>query len=161
IYIHTSWQANDPLVHYTAGDLKDLSVNPTNRVNFIVENPPLQNIGEINTRYRPWGGNPQNNDPLTDQQVAVKDPYVTRSDDWEFPTNKYPNIGWLGRVHRGTPWQTVFLKSTNAMQIGGRLDLGLQNWSKWTGNPVTIANPALSNMVSPSMFTALSRMIDP
>jgi len=161
IYIHTSWQANDPLVHYTAGDLKDLSVNPTNRVNFIPENPPLQNIGEINTRYRPWGGNPQNNDPLTDQQVAVKDPYVTRSDDWDFPTNKYPNIGWLGRVHRGTPWQTVFLKSTNAMQIGGRLDAGLQNWSKWTGNPVTIANPALSNLVSPSMFTALSKMIDP
>src|ERR1041385_4259814 len=25
IYIHTSWQANDPLVHYTIGDLVDLS----------------------------------------------------------------------------------------------------------------------------------------
>ena len=36
---------------------------------------------------------------------------VTRSDDWDFPTNKFPNIGWLGRVHRGTPWQTIDMKS--------------------------------------------------
>ena len=30
---------------------------------------------------------------------------------WSFPTNKFPSIGWLGRVHRGTPWQTIFLKA--------------------------------------------------
>ena len=164
IYVHTSWQANDPLVHYTAGDLKDLSAGPsdTNRVNFISQNPPLANIGLVNTRYRPWGGNPTgSDDPLTDRQMAVKDPYVTRSDDWDFPTNKYPNIGWLGRVHRGTPWQTVFLKSTNALQIAGTLDAGFLNWEKWTGNPVFISNPALSNMVSPAMVGALSKMIDP
>jgi hypothetical protein len=155
IYIHTSWQANDPLVHYTTGDLLDLSIDETNRVNFYTLNPPLPNIGQINTRYRPWGGNPQNTDPMTDYQMAVKDPYVTRSDDWDFPTNKFPNIGWLGRVHRGTPWQTVFLKSTNFMQTAGRLDLSLGNWAKWTGNPVTIAIPALSNMVS---LTAVSNM---
>jgi hypothetical protein len=154
IYVHTSWQANDPLVHYTAGDLKDLSVDETNRVNFQSQNPPLPNIGVINTRYRPWGGNPQNNDPMTDYQMAVKDPMVTRSDDWDFPTNKYPNIGWLGRVHRGTPWQTVFLKSTNFMQSAGRLDLGILNWAQWTGNPLKIGNPALTNMVSPAVIAA-------
>ncbi|MCX6916719.1 MAG: hypothetical protein NT167_27355 [Verrucomicrobia bacterium] len=48
-----------------------------------------------------------------------------RSDDWDFPTNKFPNIGWLGRVHRGTPWQTVYLKS-------GSMDLFA--WQKWSGN---------------------------
>jgi hypothetical protein len=161
IFIHTSWQANDPLVHFTAGDLKDLSVNPTNQVNFVGENPPLNNIGELNTRYRPWGGNPGNNDPLTDRQIAVKDPYVTRSDDWDFPTNKYPNIGWLGRVHRGTPWQTVFLKSTNAMHIGGRLDAGLVNWAKWTGNPLLLSGRDLTNVMSTSTVTNLSKLIDP
>ena len=31
--------------------------------------------------------------------------------DWLFPTNKFPSVGWLGRVHRGSPWQTFFLKS--------------------------------------------------
>jgi hypothetical protein len=36
---------------------------------------------------------------------------VRQSDDWDFPTNKFPNLGELGRVHRGTAWQTVYLKS--------------------------------------------------
>ena len=43
--------------------------------------------------------------------LALKDPLVWRSDDWDFPTYKFPSVGWLGRVHRGTPWQTVYLKS--------------------------------------------------
>ena len=154
IYLHTSWQANDPLVHYTVGDLVDVRFgieDETNRVNFYSKNPPLDNLGVINTRYRPWGGNPDNVDPMTDYQMAVKDPFVFRSDDWDFPTNKYPNIGWLGRVHRGTPWQTVFLKSTNFMQSAGRFDLSLQNWVKWTGNPVIIGMPAVTNMISQSL----------
>jgi hypothetical protein len=152
IYIHTSWQANDPLVHYTAGDLTDLSLDPTNRVDFQSHNPPLDNLSKVNTRYRPWGGNPQSSDPTTDFQVAIKDPYVTRSDDWDFPNNKFPNVGWLGRVHRGTPWQTVFLKSTNFLQsVPGLPKLSLLNWQKWTGNPVFITNPALTNMVSPNL----------
>jgi hypothetical protein len=37
-----------------------------------------------------------------------------RSDQWDFPTNRWPNIGWVGRVHRGTPWQTVYLKQPAA-----------------------------------------------
>jgi hypothetical protein len=36
---------------------------------------------------------------------------MTNSDAWDFPTNKLPTVGWLGRVHRGTPWQTVYMKS--------------------------------------------------
>lgn len=142
IYVHTTWQANDPLVHYTAGDLIDTSFSSTN-VDFASQVPPLNNLGRINTRYRPWGGNPENLDPLTDYSMAVKDPFVNRSDDWDFPTNKFPNIGWLGRVHRGTPWQTVFLKSTNFLQtipvpLGTRLDLNpnMLNWARWSGNPV-------------------------
>src|SRR5262249_51155664 len=42
------------------------------------------------------------------------------------------NIGWLGRIHRGTAWQTVYMKSadvaTNA--IGSTPT----DWQKWTGN---------------------------
>jgi hypothetical protein len=153
IYVHTVWQVNDPLVHYTVGDLVDsLTFDETNRVNFTALG--LNNIGQINKRYRPWGGNPNNSDPLTDTQFAVKDPLITRSDDWDFPTNKFPNVGWLGRVHRGTPWQTVFLKSTNYLQSipgpSGPVQ-SLLNWAKWTGNPVLIANPALTNMVSAAL----------
>jgi hypothetical protein len=67
-------------------------------------------IGDVNSkRYFPW--NTGNDAEKYD--LAVKDSGVFKSDDWQFPTNKLPTIGWLGRVHRGTPWQTVYLKSTD------------------------------------------------
>ena len=47
--------------------------------------------------------------------LALKDPLVWQSDDWDFPTYKFPTVGWLGRVHRGTPWQTVYLKSPDIL----------------------------------------------
>jgi hypothetical protein len=77
----------------------------------------------LNERYRPWGGNPKSEseaDP-NESDVSLKDPGMWSSDFWTFPTNKFPNIGWVGRVHRGTPWQTIYLKSAMA-------DL-----NKWTG----------------------------
>ena len=79
---------------------------------------PINSLLSINQRYEPWGGNPHKsgaagmNAPV--YELKVKDPVANlqgRSDHWDFPTNKFPNIGWLGRVHRGTPWQTVYLKS--------------------------------------------------
>jgi hypothetical protein len=127
IYYQTSWQANDPLVHYTVGDLVDFYDNfQTNRIRF--ENAwATNNMGSINKRHEPWGGNPAGSSSAspTAKDWAVKDPMVTRSDDWDFPTNKFPNIGWLGRVHRGTPWQTINLKSPVTNHI---------TWMKWSGN---------------------------
>jgi hypothetical protein len=139
IYIHTTWQANDPLVHYTMGDLIDLNIDPTNRVNFVSGNPPLENIGAINNRFEPWGGSltGRSNPDIGVNDIAAKDPQITRPDYWDFPTNKFPNPGWIGRVHRGTPWQTVFLKSTNVLQSA---TAGLKGWQKWTGNLVYNTN---------------------
>ncbi len=92
-----SYQANDPLVHYTYGDLED-------------PQPPnwKASLGAKNLRYQPWV---KNASAAFSNNMTLKDPNITRSDDWNFPTNKFPNVGWLGRVHRGTPWQTIFLKS--------------------------------------------------
>ena len=128
IYKVVEWEANDPLVHYTINDLRNLQ-----RTNsFALDNPDTKLVdllGHINRRYEPWGGTPKlgtNNAPA--YAMVVKDPMqrtYARSDDWDFPTNKFPNIGWLGRVHRGTPWQTVYLKS-------GSMDLFA--WQKWSGN---------------------------
>ncbi|HEX4646803.1 MAG TPA: hypothetical protein VH598_14465, partial [Verrucomicrobiae bacterium] len=126
---YVSWQANDPLVHYTVSDLTDLK-NASNTVFFVV--PPSrsffpltnQNIGKINDRYQPWGGNPLNPD-ITAYNLALKDPLVTRSDDWNFPSGAPLDFSWLGNVHRGTPWQTVYLKST---PVDPRL------WQLWTGD---------------------------
>jgi hypothetical protein len=109
-----SLQANDPLVHYTVEDLIDVRQTNFSQVIKPPTNPrPPTNLGKINDRYRPWGGKP-GKDPAADVTAynpGFKDPLVRKSDDWEFPTNKYPNLGLIGRVHRGTPWQTVYLKS--------------------------------------------------
>ncbi len=140
-----SWQANDPLVHYTAWDLLDLE-----QTNVLTEiKPPggpaltvyQMGLGRLNERYRPWGRFEQTVDADT-FNFAIKDPRVTRSDDWQFPTNKLPNIGWLGRVHRGTPWQTVFLKATNiiAYRTPANTNEGFWRWAKWTGNAIGVRN---------------------
>ena len=137
IYIHTSWQANDPLVHYMIGDLLDLRVSPTNRVDFVSHIPPLDNLSLINNRYEPWGGSPvgSSNPSMPPTQIAAKDPWVTRSDAWDFPTNRPLGIGWVGQVHRGTPWQTIFLKSPNILLQTLNVNQNLAAWQRWTGNP--------------------------
>ena len=163
LYLHTSWQANDPLVHYTIGDLTDLSVDPTNRVDLADHNPPLDYVGRLNKRYDPWGGGPagssQRDFPETD--MAVKDPLVYRSDSWDFPTNRFPNVGWLGRVHRGTPWQTLYLKSPNILLrkgVGGtQVQESFNSWKKWTGNPLAYIN---YGQVSSSIFSNYTAYAD-
>ena len=117
----TTWQANDPLVHYQLPDL--YSLTPSNSMVQILVPPntpapvnsSLSTLGAMNTRYAPWGGNPQLNDPFspvdpTAYKGTIKDPGVRNSEDWDFPSSKFASIGWLGRVHRGTPWQTIYLK---------------------------------------------------
>jgi hypothetical protein len=142
------WQVNDPLVHYLAGDIDQPGVEPS------FEAPPptapmptLTNttyatIGQLNTRYMPWGGHQRINPSAPDfntlnaYNLALKDPLVWRSDDWDFPTYKMPTVGWLGRVHRGTPWQTVYLKSPNILEqtnSSGAV-IGTNTWVQWTGD---------------------------
>jgi hypothetical protein len=146
----TSWQANDPLVHYTVDDLK---VFKTNLYEFVIAGTVPQtfaNFGkQVNDRYEPWTNNlPTHSSSRTLYDLTLKDPLVGRSDDWDFPTNKYPNIGWLGRVHRGSPWQTVYLKAAG-------LDLG--QWMKWSGNAGVVANfGQLSTNILP-IYTAFGR----
>jgi hypothetical protein len=128
-----TWQINDPLVHYMAADLANPSSgNITLRLHPPTNAPPaLSNIvGVVGVRYQPWGYPLGSATPIA-TNLALIDPLVQSSDDWQFPTNKFPTIGWLGRVHRGTPWQTVFLKSTNILAA----NTGLQIWTNWTGNP--------------------------
>jgi len=136
---HT-WQANDPLVHYLASDLSYLAI--TNDVRYESLKTPVQtleNLGRLNNRYQPWGGNPRQATDRNAYNLALKDPLMRRSDDWDFPTNKFPNIGWLGRVHRGTPWQTVYLKASDIVAAD------LNSWQHWIGNP----DPADARRLAP------------
>ena len=134
-FYSTSWQANDPLVHYTINDLTDPLITDENSTNKVLKiRPPTvssaeviaknSNLGRVNERYQPWGGGGQLAG-INAFNYYVKDPLVVNSDAWKFPANKFPGIGWLGRVHRGTPWQTMYLKSGVASWT---------NWWSWAGS---------------------------
>jgi hypothetical protein len=126
-----SWQANDPLVHYHLQDLIILDptapgVGNTSAEMVVPPRAPApanlwrNTLGLGNTAYAPWGGHPlQNPDPFhpvdpNAYALAIKDPRLGNSNDWDFPQGEQPSVRWLGRVHRGTPWQTLYLKSAVA-----------------------------------------------
>jgi hypothetical protein len=164
---HITWQANDPLVHYVAGDLNGPNAS---HLDHTIDKLTDENLGVLNDRYMPWGGNPLT--PGADQYPcypAIKDPLVRQSDDWDFPTNKFPGVGWLGRVHRGTPWQTVYLKASdvlNLVQIIGTPPtattnyIGVNTWMTWTGNrnvfDATNAAPAQDRLLFDLFTTAFN-----
>jgi hypothetical protein len=106
----------------------------------------LGNQPKVVSAYAPWGVNPRLGTSvdvgLTDANstafdVAFKDPLIRRSDDWDFPTNKFPGLGWMGRVHRGTPWQTLYLKGLRpelGTQSANDRYLGRKSWIAWAGH---------------------------
>jgi hypothetical protein len=116
-----------------SGDFLVTYVNRTNRVA-----APYKFVNA----YAPWGisanlgtGIPS---PALEVDMAYKDPLVTNSAAWSFPTptNAFASIGQLGRIHRGTPWQTVYLKSSIA-NIGAYSEGNIadrHHWKWWSGS---------------------------
>ena len=161
IWDYVEWQANDPLVHYLASDL--LSQNPNSGLHRSDQlpvadypQPPINTLGAT-SRYQPWGRSGQlSSSPFQAgggyhydadaYNLSYRDSLVSGSDFWDFPTHKYPNVGWIGRVHRGTPWQTVFLKATNLLSLTqtDKFDkahtTGVNTWNVWTGNQFVYDN---------------------
>lgn len=149
-----SWVVNDPLVHYTVGDLtwpghtggmagpSDISYASADI---------STDLGIPNTRLEPWPGVPILAENQTvGANMTFKDPYIMKPANWHFPTNKFPSIGWLGRVHRGTPWQTIFLKADGVLQKDAS-----NNWNQWTSSWVSTAETYPTNdYVLPDLFTA-------
>jgi len=177
IYVGTFWQANDPLVHYTIGDLQGL----TDQQNYVFNGqgvmlaPAQANWDAAHTNvflnllfeagsaiqhgqdncYQPWTNNLLGSVPgqthRTLYNIMVQDPLITRSDDWPFLTNKYPSLGWLGRVHRGTPWQTVYLKSPG---------IDFATWTNWSGDTLFVTNfGQFSTNILPMLTNALGTLI--
>jgi hypothetical protein len=144
IYDYESWQVNDPLVHYLASDLSYANPGTTGIQKSDDPSAALSslnvNLYNVPTRWSPWG---QNyffaNGASTDAWLTqLKDPLLWRPDNWDFPNGKYPSIGWLGRVHRGTPWQTVYLKASDVLSYSdGTGNNGFNTWAQWTGDSQT------------------------
>jgi hypothetical protein len=134
-YAGSTLIVNDPLVHYTVGDLTRPNLD-TNQVL------------TVNDRYEPWPSPYTTSSQTIGANTTFKDPLIYGSDFWNFPTNLFANVGWIGRVHRGTPWQTIFLKSdspTGAAQ-------NFANWTnKWVSTPDTYPT---SDYALVDLFTA-------
>ncbi len=126
---YLTWQANDPFVHFVRQDLESRrSFNGIRR-----EQPngpilPVPNVGSLNDRFEPWGGSRQSsiNSPggVPRYSAACKDPLVFSAKDWDFENDGRLNFAWIGKVHRGTPWQTLYLKSAAVES---------DTWRTWLG----------------------------
>ena len=139
-----SWQVNDPLVNSTADDFKMYSIYPPrlNDQGSPIQNGPVWmpndagnspfwrrptvytghawrlgvNLGRQNAATQPWG--------VGKMDSALKDPGVVNHREWRFPDmarGGLKNSGWLGLVHRGTPWQTLYMKAKRPgiLQVSG------------------------------------------
>jgi hypothetical protein len=149
------WQVNDPLVHQYPADIfyRERSGQPVRVMPPVITySGSLQGLGNLNERYRPWPAfteeiwyDPHANNP------ALKDPLLRASDHWDFPTNTPLSLEMLGRIHRGTPWQTIYLKSA---------DVDLPTWQTWTGH----ADPAVAEQTHPrrdwSLLTTLQALLN-
>ncbi len=148
VYNYSHWQANDPLVHYLASDLycatNLASLRFTNDI-FVGKTQP--ELSAFIQRFSPWGLEAAlafNTNKFLDHNgynLQYKDPGVWRPDFWDFPSGKFPSPGWLGRIHRGTPWQTVYLKCSNVIDtnIPGSWN-GTNTWAQWTGDTQSVSN---------------------
>ena len=163
IYFNMNWQANDPLVHYTVADL----VRPTNSQVELDVSPrtPVDSINRLNPRYEPWTFQTAGaSTSPTRFDLSLKDPLISRSDDWDFPEAQPLSPEWLGRVHRGTPWMTINLKSTRTDQLRWR------EWMPgWNSQDSLLADPSsdrlLVDLLAPLLNTnppsALARLNQP
>lgn len=141
-----SWQANDPLVHSLSGDLYDREGSGIVSLIDPAQAPvsQLPGLGAKNWRHQPWPFDPNPAQPdafATD----LKDPLLRASDEWDFPTPPSFSVEQLGQIHRGTPWQTVYLKASDlhwtnpASGMVGWLGILTDvspaiRWRSWTGN---------------------------
>jgi len=156
IYSAVLLQANDPLVHYLASDLNAqteaiaLWAYGTSWPNGVWRHvddlqylaPLGVPLNPIGGRYQPWGQSEwmavNNNVDTNGYNLAYRDPLVWGPDNWNFPTNLLSSLGGLGQVHRGTPWQTLYLKSANVLQetvsLGSLISLGTNTWMQWSAD---------------------------
>jgi hypothetical protein len=147
----TQWEANDPLVHYLASDLAGSGQNIWPQAQIL----PLT-FGDLNNHYKAWGGNVVF--PNTDSNpynLALKDPLVYSSDNWNFPTGQALNLDWLGQVHRGTPWQTIYLKATDILATAG-----IGAWMNWTGDPDAADAAAMAPVQDRRLASLLASLLN-
>lgn len=152
LYVERRYQVNDPLVHYKYQDIYDRKIDADQEKPYplppksVVPGLEIYALGKTNQLYSPWYGNKTKEGAgnQTTYNPVFTDPLINSSADWSFPTNKFPSLGWMGRVHRGTPWQTIYLKSMDLPPLDGSgntnniVSVDQDVWASERGNPLTI-----------------------
>lgn len=138
-----TWQVNDPLVHYHRDELR---IGMTTNLQYLRPAQPAANfepstLTNLNNRYAPWNGNPQMGTYPEPGDRSVKDAGVTSSDHWNFPTNETLAAHWIGRVHRGTPWQTIYLQADIA---------SVNEWAKQSDDAVFVPGLGMVSRTHPT-----------
>ena len=110
IVISAKWEANDPLLHALPEHLKDLTNNfSVTRVTPFSNLPSTNNsLFSVNWRYRPWGGRPGQAPTADAYDRRIKDAGLGNPNAFDFPNGSKVNVDWVDRIHRGTPWQTLY-----------------------------------------------------
>jgi len=127
--VEYSWQADDPVLNGRWLDYKRYCNgvrNPGLRSDDLPRKqlvyttsglpptpPSFTNMGRHNPGSEPWDVSKDVGANLTlVDNHPYKDPGVSGFNNWDFPSSGYlKGIGDLGRVHRGTPWQTIYFKA--------------------------------------------------
>jgi len=154
IFVPYLYQVNDPLVHYLASDLSIGNVGIWQGADILPNGVWMQNNGVISSVfpvapanniahgqscYQPWGQTvptyllSSSYDFSNPYNLSYKDPLVWGSDYWDFPTNLLAALDGLGQLHRGTPWQTIYLKSSDILRATGT-SADTNTWMAWTGD---------------------------
>jgi len=152
LYSATLLQANDPLIHYLVSDLtlqagapvvwqsKLLRYNGTwsrsdDSTMSPLPQPPQTPIGD---RYQAWLCSGQMKTlaytVVAANTYACRDPLVYSPDYWNFPSNLVADLTGLGQVHRGTPWQTIYLKDADLTKTYSSTTSGTNSWMAWSGD---------------------------
>ncbi len=129
IYHRASVGANDPIIHFLLEDLKDETLSSVTLAMVPPSSPqPNSNLRRLNERYRPYGFSADYSyDP------SFEDEGIHHSRDWDFPTNNLFNLQWLDRVHRGTPWQTIYTGFDSSLLNNAKM----AEWLVWSGSRET------------------------
>lgn len=141
------FQVNDPMVHYNFEDLRNDPLNSVYGTESLLSARTnlSTSVGKNNSFAHGWnlGAFDVNSGEIPGQGTldpTSRDPGVIHPAYWNFPTNLFPSIGWVGRVHRGTPWQSIYLKS-HPLAVPG-------NWIDHTGNQ-RAGHPQSADLMQP------------
>ena len=112
-----SWLVDDPLVNAWSKDMSKVENQgrgPFGKTDRVLPFTWTTGGPTTNSAYNPWNGLPQ--------EILFKDYGLTSAFLWNFPpTNSLRNIGQLGQVHRGTPWQSVYFKAIGPPTVTANL----------------------------------------